>query len=112
MAFVTVRGFEIHQGLLPPDEQLGVVHDLRKCLSQAPLFQPVTPRGRPMSVRMSAAGPFGWVSDRRGYRYEPLHPSGVTWPPIPERLLSLWHSLVPDARAPECCLINWYAEGQ
>ena len=56
---------------------------VRAVLAQAPLFQPETPRGQKMSVRMSACGTFGWVSDRRGYRYERRHPSGVPWPPIP-----------------------------
>ena len=110
MALLHVRGFDIHSGYLALPEQERVVADLRACLSRAPLFQPVTPRGKPMSVRMSAAGDYGWISDRRGYRYEPHHPSGVTWPPIPERILNIWHDLVPEARLPECCLINWYGE--
>ncbi len=63
-----------------------------------------------MSVRMSAAGTYGWISDRTGYRYEPVHPSGQAWPAIPEVLLDMWRSLVPQARLPECCLINWYDE--
>ena len=31
--------------------------------------------GKPMSVRMTNCGPLGWVTDERGYRYQP-HPSG------------------------------------
>lgn len=81
---------------------------LRECLAQAPLFQPVTPRGKPMSVRMSAAGEFGWISDRKGYRYERAHPSGADWPRIPDAVLAIWRDLAPRARDPECCLINWY----
>jgi alkylated DNA repair protein (DNA oxidative demethylase) len=108
MTILRVREFQIHAGYLPVAEQLTLVSDLRACLSQAPLIQPVTQRGRPMSVRMSAAGTFGWISDRAGYRYERRHPSGAHWPPIPDALMTLWHNLVPEARAPECCLINWY----
>ena len=63
-----------------------------------------------MSVRMTAAGHYGWVSDRRGYRYDPMQPDGRAWPPIPARIQELWRSLLPDARPPECCLINYYAE--
>lgn len=105
-----IRDFEIYAGYLSADEQRALVAALRDCLTAAPLIQPVTPRGTPMSVRMSAAGTFGWISDRKGYRYERRHPSGAPWPPIPDRLLSLWAELVPEARAPECCLINWYGE--
>ena len=57
---------------------------------------------------MTSAGQVGWISDRRGYRYEPRHPSGVHWPAIPETLFDMWRALVPDARDPQCCLINWY----
>lgn len=108
MTPLRIREFEIYPGHLPVAAQAALVADLRRCLEVAPLIQPVTPRGTPMSVRMSAAGRFGWISDRKGYRYEPLHPSGVPWPPIPDRLLKLWQDLVPEARPPECCLINWY----
>ena len=108
MALLRVRGFDIHSGYLSVPAQERLVADLRTCLEQAPLVQPVTPRGKPMSVRMSAAGQYGWITDRKGYRYEPLHPSGVPWPPIPESVLDIWHDLLPDAREPECCLINWY----
>lgn len=109
MTVLHLRGFAIHPGYIPPDAQKRLVAELRACLEQAPLVQPVTPRGTPMSVRMSSAGSFGWISDRKGYRYEKTHPSGAEWPAIPNDLLSLWSDLVPDARAPECCLINWYS---
>ena len=108
MTVLHIREFEIHPGYFAPDKQAQLVADLRDCLGQAPLVQPVTPRGTSMSVRMSAAGTYGWISDRKGYRYERLHPSDVPWPPIPAELLAMWQDLVPDARAPECCLINWY----
>jgi alkylated DNA repair protein (DNA oxidative demethylase) len=110
MAHLRVRGFDIHSGYLSVPEQDRLIAELRVCLEQAPLVQPVTPRGKPMSVRMSAAGHYGWITDRKGYRYEPTHPSGVPWPPIPESVLGIWHDLVPEARDPECCLINWYDE--
>lgn len=108
---LTLRGFRIHPGLLDRARQEALVDDLRAVLRAAPLVQPVTPRGRPMSVRMSAAGRFGWVTDRRGYRYETRHPEGMAWPPIPDSILSIWKELADCARAPECCLINWYGEG-
>lgn len=60
---------------------------------------------------MTSAGRCGWVSDRRGYRYEPRHPSGVDWPPIPERVLALWSDVTGLERAPDCCLVNYYDAG-
>ena len=84
--------------------------DLRRVAAAAPFLTPVTSRGQPMSVRMTSCGAFGWVSDRRGYRYEPRHPSGAPWPPIPEAVLSLWRELATAERDPDSCLVNWYGE--
>jgi alkylated DNA repair protein (DNA oxidative demethylase) len=105
------KGFRIYQGMIDRAGQEALVEDLRDVLRRAPLFRPVTPRGQPMSVRMSAAGRFGWVTDRHGYRYEDRHPDGVDWPPIPGRVLDLWQAASGCDRDPECCLINWYREG-
>lgn len=106
-----IRGFRLFQGFLDRPAQESLVAVLRELLRAAPLYQPVTPRGQKMSVRMSAAGRFGWVTDRRGYRYEPRHPQGMDWPPIPEEVLAIWRAVSGVARDPECCLINWYGEG-
>ena len=57
---------------------------------------------------MTAAGDYGWLSDRSGYRYARTHPSGVSWPAIPPRVLALWHGVTGLDRAPECCLVNYY----
>ena len=106
-----LRDFVIHPEFLDRAAQVALVEELRGVLAEAPLVQPVTPRGQKMSVRMSAAGRFGWITDRQGYRYSETHPEGHPWPPIPARLLALWQEVAPGARAPECCLINWYGEG-
>ena len=105
-----LNGVAVHPAVIGPDEQAALVADLRAVAAAAPFFTPTTPRGKPMSVRMTSAGRCGWVSDRAGYRYDPRHPSGVDWPPIPDRLLALWRGLLPDARDPDCCLVNFYAE--
>ncbi|MCE0505481.1 MULTISPECIES: alpha-ketoglutarate-dependent dioxygenase AlkB family protein [unclassified Roseivivax] len=106
-----LRGMSVYPGFLDRAAQELLVERLRDCLRAAPLVRPVTPRGRQMSVAMSAAGRFGWVTDRQGYRYEPRHPDGQPWPPIPEEVLAVWEAVSGSARAPECCLINWYGEG-
>jgi alkylated DNA repair protein (DNA oxidative demethylase) len=106
----TQTGFTIHPGFLDRGAQERLVDVLRAVLGDAPLFRPRTRRG-PMSVRMSAAGDFGWISDTRGYRYEDRHPRGTPWPPIPAEVLDIWKTVSGCARAPECCLINWYGEG-
>jgi alkylated DNA repair protein (DNA oxidative demethylase) len=82
--------------------------DILRVIEAAPPFHPVTRWGRPMGVAMTSAGRFGWFSDRRGYRYEERHPSGAPWPPIPPLVLAVWEAVAPDARAPECCLVNLY----
>lgn len=106
-----INGFEVHAGRIAPKGQAALVHDLRAVVAAAPLVAPVTPGGRAMSVRMTSAGRLGWITDRKGYRYAPCHPSGVAWPPVPAAVLALWHEVTGLARAPDCCLINFYGEG-
>lgn len=106
-----LRGVKVWQGLLDAEEQIALLGELRDIARQAPLFRPVTARGQQMSVRMTAAGRYGWVSDRRGYRYEPNHPGGGAWPPIPASVLGIWRAVTGLDRDPDCCLINFYGEG-
>ncbi|MGC9368547.1 MAG: alpha-ketoglutarate-dependent dioxygenase AlkB family protein [Paracoccaceae bacterium] len=108
---LVLRGVEVFDGLVSAEEQAALVEDLRAVIRAAPLFSPMTPYGRPMRVRMTSAGRYGWYSDRRGYRYEPKHPSGTDWPPIPGRVLALWRLVTGLERAPDCCLVNFYDEG-
>ncbi|KNG93339.1 alpha-ketoglutarate-dependent dioxygenase AlkB family protein [Pseudaestuariivita atlantica] len=111
MAPVTVRDFVVFQGYLDRSAQAAMVEDIRQVASVAPFVQPQTPSGRKMSVRMTSAGRLGWVTDRRGYRYEATHPSGVEWPPIPSAILKLWQDVTSLDRTPDCCLVNYYGEG-
>jgi alkylated DNA repair protein (DNA oxidative demethylase) len=82
----------------------------------APFRHLLTPGGFRMSVAMSNCGRLGWVSDRRGYRYDPLDPlRGEAWPPMP----GLFATLATGAAAsagfagfqPEACLVNCYVPG-
>ena len=111
MKRLTIRGVELWQGLVEPPDQARLVQALRGVWAAAPPFSPETRYGRKMSVRMTSAGSLGWVSDRRGYRYEPRHPSGSAWPAIPGQVLDIWHRVTGLDRAPDCCLVNYYGEG-
>jgi alkylated DNA repair protein (DNA oxidative demethylase) len=108
MQSLDVNGALVYPGFLDEDAQRALLDDLRGIVRAAPLFRPTTARGKQMSVRMTSAGDYGWVSDRRGYRYEPRHPDGMAWPPIPERVLDIWRSVSGASRDPQCCLVNYY----
>ena len=108
--FALHPGLEIHRGLLNRAAQAELLAQVRAGLAAAPPFQPVMPRsGRPFSVRMSNFGPLGWVSDRQGYRYQPLHPvTGQPWPAIPACVLAIWRQVADWPGDPEACLVNLY----
>mgnify|MGYP001083948197 CR=1 FL=1 len=84
--------------------------------TQAPFRHLVTPGGLRMSVAMTNAGSLGWVSDRRGYRYDPCDPhSGQPWPAMPPVFLRLAAAAAAHAGfadfVPDACLLNRYEPG-
>lgn len=103
-------GFRLLPGFLDRTVQQALVDWVSEVEGEAPFMRYVMPRtGRPFSIDMTNAGRQGWVADRQGYRYSPVHPlTGRPWPPLPDRLLTLWRDLVPYPQDPECCLINRY----
>ena len=103
-------GLHIVPGYLDRAAQEALLAAVRSVIADAPLFTPRMPRsGKPMSVRMTNCGPLGWVTDERGYRYQPNHPeTGAPWPPIPDSMLEAWRALAHYGHAPEACLINYY----
>jgi len=103
-------GLRFHPGYLDRAQQQALMDALRGIFAAAPLFTPRMPRsGRPFTVRMSNCGPLGWVSDERGYRYQPTHPvTGLPWPLLPAILIAAWNDLAGYPSPPEACLINFY----
>nr|WP_204259776.1 DNA oxidative demethylase AlkB [Lichenicola cladoniae] len=82
----------------------------------APFRHLVTPGGATMSVAMTNCGSLGWISDRRGYRYEQVDPlTSRRWPAMPERFLQLARRAADASGfpgfAPDACLINRYGPG-
>ncbi|MDE9450198.1 alpha-ketoglutarate-dependent dioxygenase AlkB [Aliiroseovarius sp. Z3] len=106
-----LAGAKLFKGMLDRTAQETLVEALRDVASAAPFFHPETRWGKKMSVRMTSAGRLGWVSDRRGYRYEPRHSSGAAWPEIPDLVLAVWRAVSGTGRRPDCCLVNYYGKG-
>lgn len=89
---------------------------LNEITDQAPFRHMVTPNGFTMSVAMTNCGDYGWVSDKKGYRYDFLNPlSGKHWPAMP----AIFHDLATSAANvagfnefnPDVCLVNCYEPG-
>jgi alkylated DNA repair protein (DNA oxidative demethylase) len=82
----------------------------------APFRHMVTPGGQRMSVAMTNCGEAGWITDRRGYRYEACDPeTGRPWPPMPPAISDLAARAAAAAGfagfAPDACLVNRYEAG-
>jgi DNA oxidative demethylase len=110
----TLPGFDYIPGALSPAQQADLVAAIESVVADAPLFTSHMPKtGKPMSVRMTNCGPFGWVSDKDlGYRYQAGHlETGKPWPPIPNELLAIWRRYAGFEGLPEACLVNFYGAG-
>lgn len=105
-------GVQLWRERFSPLQQKQLLEDVIKRLKDAPLYRPVMPgTGKPFSVEESSFGALGWVADKTGYRYQPIHPfTGKAWPAIPPALLVLWAETNPGP-APESCLVNFYRPG-
>lgn len=106
---VLLRGFAA-------SEAPRLIEEAARVAEASPFRQMVTPGGYTMSVSMTNCGRVGWVSERSGYRYDPIDPSsGMHWPEMPAAFLDLAMRAAAeggfDAYDPDACLINRYAPG-
>ena len=93
-----------------------LIREADRVSHSAPFRHLITPGGYGMSVAMTNCGRVGWVSDRRGYRYDPVDPqSGIPWPVMPPAFLDLAARAASAAGFPnydpDACLINRYVAG-
>jgi alkylated DNA repair protein (DNA oxidative demethylase) len=89
---------------------------LNRVIAAAPFRHMVTPGGHRMSVAMTSCGAAGWVTDRTGYRYNPVDPqSGMQWPEMPGVFTDLAARAAAaagfDGFLADACLINRYEPG-
>ena len=96
--------------------EVHLLNDLKSIIAKSPLRHMVTLGGFTMSVAMTNCGKLGWVSDKKGYRYDALDPStGAPWQAMPESFLQLANNAAAEAGyanfVPDACLINQYEIG-
>jgi alkylated DNA repair protein (DNA oxidative demethylase) len=89
---------------------------LETVIAEAPFRHMMTPGGQSMSVAMTNCGAAGWITDRRGYRYERADPlTGKAWPDMPLPFLNLARLAAIEGGyqgfEPDACLINRYEPG-
>ena len=106
---VLLRGF----ALANEAEILNAMQDVE---NDAPFRNMTTPGGFRMSVAMTNCGSFGWVTDRKGYRYSAVDPeTEKPWPSMPGAFRDLAESAADEAGypdfLPDACLINRYEPG-
>lgn len=105
-----VPGMFYQPGFADPAQLFPLIETI--CVA-APLRHMETTRGFRLAAAQTNCGELGWVSDRRGYRYEPQDPlSGKPWPALPAAFLSLASRSASVAGyqdfKPDACLVNCY----
>ena len=106
---VLLRGFAT-------DEASALIQAIEVTAGAAPFRKLETPGGFRMSVAMTNCGPLGWVSDRKGYRYEGNDPeTGRPWPVMPDIFADVALRAAAEAGfsdfRPDACLVNRYEPG-
>ncbi len=106
---VLLRGFALAQAP-------ALIEEVARIAQTAPFRHLVVPGGHTMSVAMTNCGRVGWVSDRTGYRYDPLDPdTGAPWPALPAAFLDVAARAAAEGGFagydPDACLVNRYSAG-
>jgi DNA oxidative demethylase len=106
---VLLRGFAL------PDLD-ALVDAIARIAARAQFRNMITPGGFRMSVAMTNCGRAGWITDRRGYRYDALDPvTQKPWPAMPRRFRDLASRAAAAAGfanfRPDACLVNRYEPG-
>ncbi len=99
---------------LPVEQELLAAID--GVAAAAPFRHMLTPGGQRMSAAMTNCGEVGWVTDRKGYRYDRIDPeTGRPWPTLPVSFSHLAQRAAAQAGfesfRPDVCLINRYEPG-
>ena len=108
-------GAVLLRGFADP-EVASLIDAVSRIVQKAPFRHLVVPGGHTMSVAMTNCGRTGWVSDRTGYRYDPVDPdTKLPWPAMPALFLDLAARAAAEAGFanydPDACLINRYVPG-
>ena len=106
---VVLRGFAW-------DQRAALLTAVQEITAVAPFRNMITPGGFRMSVAMTNCGRAGWVTDRRGYRYDLVDPlTDRAWPAMPASFRDLAARAAAAAVfagfEPDACLINRYEPG-
>lgn len=106
---VLLRGFALAK-------EVEIIRAIQAVENDSPFRNMTTPGGFRMSVAMTNCGSYGWVSDRKGYRYSAIDPeTEKPWPSLPEAFRDLAERASAEAGysdfSPDACLINRYEPG-
>jgi alkylated DNA repair protein (DNA oxidative demethylase) len=104
-----LRGFAL-------ERDAALLEALNDVAEKSPFRHMVTPGGFRMSVAMTNCGALGWVTDRKGYRYDSIDPEvEAQWPPMPQPFMELAMAAAKEsgfpAFVPDACLVNRYEPG-
>lgn len=104
-----LRGFAV-------EEAPALLAAIERVAQAAPWRNMETAGGWRMSVAMTNCGDAGWLSDRRGYRYDAIDPlTQRPWPALPDEFRTLAARAAAAAGfahfEPDACLVNRYAPG-
>src|SRR5262249_50961925 len=108
-------GATLLRGFAEP-EAPALMAALLHLLAIAPFRHIITPGGHRMAGSITNCGRAGWVTDRGGYRYDPIDPlTRRPWPSLPAvfRRLAVRAASAGgfDGFDPDACLINRYEPG-